>query len=300
MSEQTALTEAYIREQIRVCGKPKFFNFDGFLALVDELVYSDEVINALKMLDMCPSFYREHYKSVLQDKKNDIRRRIATPLDYSSSYLEQYDVAMVHEKQMSELRCEYLKQRSGFSDLGDMIDDYFCYPRGPYMVDLIRKLNEAGTVPHIVEFGPAAFWLPYGLMKKGLKFKYKPLTLNLLSFDTHKETLKDVIDFKVSKENCNIFVCFEVIEHMWNDMDITLDYLKHGFEFDIVCLSTPLDTFSGGKNDKDAELQHLRTYSTNEFSEFAKKAFPGRVWNHYMAPSQVLVGELAIQNKVNS
>lgn len=276
---------------LKNCGKPKHFDFQKFISTALELTYSDEVENALKMLDLCPSFYRASQKEYLDSLKENIRSRIATPLDYSHHYLEFFEVASKYEKDMSERRHKEAGVESKFEDLGDMIHESFCYPRGGIMIDMVKTLNDKGITPHIVEFGPAAFWLPHGLRKQGLKFKYKPLTLNQIALHGNMKSLEDVIDMDLKKSEHHIFVCFEVIEHLWDDSHIVLDYLKQSVDFETVALSTPLHTFDGGSNDDKRELQHLRCYSLSEFLNYAIRNFPGRKWMQYGGQSQVLIGE---------
>lgn len=272
-------------------GKPVHFDFDKFLEVVDELVTADEVISALKMLDLAPSFYREKKKDVLNVVRDHIKYRISTPLDYCNHYLEKYDIASKYEKEMSEKRHEQFGGESKFEDLGDMIHESFCYPRGAIMIDLVKSLNEKNITPHIMELGPATYWLPHGLLKQGLKFKYKPLTLNAAALTGHAQVLKDILDFNMQLEGHNIFVCFEVIEHLWNDSDIVIDFLKPRVPFKQVCISTPLHTYAGGQKDPERDIQHLRCYSKEDFEQYALKNFPDRQWKHYLFDSQVLIGE---------
>lgn len=279
-----------LEEFEKICGRPKHFDFDKFIEVVKSLTYSDEPMNALKMLDLCPSFYREHEKDYLRTLRENILSRIASPVTYVDHYLEFHDLALQYEKDMSIARHKENGEVSKFEDMGDMIHEAFCYPRGPVIIDIVRKLNEQSITPHIIEFGPATYWLPHGLKKQSLNFKYKPLSLSKMAMASHGKHLKEHIEFDLKASQYHIFVCFEVIEHLWNDADILVDYFKQDCDFKIVALSTPLHTFDGGDNSDTRELQHLRCYSKQEFIDYANKNFPNRTWNHYLGQSQVLIG----------
>lgn len=279
-------------EMEKLAGKPRYFDFDKYMECVQEMINSDEAIGALTLLKVIPSYYREHKKAFLDGIRDNILSRIATPIEYSNHHLEFYEIAKNYEKEMSIARYKEHGLKSPFQDLGDMINEGFCRPRGPLMLETVKELNAQGITPHIVEFGPAAFWLPHGLKKAGVKFKYKPLTLNAIALHGNMRELRDFIDLDLSQSKFHIFVCFEVIEHMWDDTQLVLDYLKQKVAFDLVCLSTPLHTFDGGTLNLDRDIQHLRTYSRQDFVDYGAKNFPNRAWRHWIDHSQVLMGKL--------
>ena len=263
-------------------GKPKHFNPDEFLDVVEQMVVSDEIVRALWMLDNMPGYYRQYPPQ----RAVDLKRRIYNNTWNISSYVK--DKAELYEDSLAyQAKCNpgYV-----WDDLGTMMDIGFCQPRAPIAHDIVKEYNDKGISPFIWEMGPANYYLPYGLRKKGRKFNYFATTLNAEAFNDHKARLADVWKEAPDKEQPQIFICFETLEHLWNESDILHQYHRYGANAEIIMMSTPLNTLLGGLPNMDRELGHIRTYTPNEFRDIAQKLFPGYSWSYCFHHMQVIVG----------
>lgn len=248
-------------EFIHNLGKPQHFNIDKYLDAVEEMIQSDEIIFALEMIDNLPGWYRENPPSRALEIKRIVNRQVMSVFDYA--------------------------QDSDESTIAgaEKIDCLHCYPRGPIINQLVEQLNQQDQIPHVVEFGPADFWLYSGLKGKNRSFTYQYVSLNQSA--------------QIKSEEPNpigprIFVCCEVIEHLWRPEDVKHSYDKIFFEkgADFVVLSTPLNTLFGGMADwKNRSLGHIRTYTKDEFLSFAKANWPEFHWTLYLTPMMVLLGK---------
>lgn len=271
-----------------IIGKPKHFCPDHYCDSIEQMMAADEVILALQMLNNPPGFYRQSPTQRMIDLKRDIYKHTWSMTNYAQDEDECYDRSL-------ELQRKYNPGHK-FDDLGNMIDIPFCFPRGPLMVDTVKAYNDQGLVPFIWEMGPANFWLPHGLIKKGLKFKYFATSLNKKALEDNKERLKDVWQDKPDKsDNPNfnqpeIFVCFEVIEHLWNLNDILHQYQIYGANAETILLSTPLNTLLGGVPEWKRDIGHLRTFTSKELALIAESMFPGYDWQSAAYALQVVRG----------
>lgn len=243
-------------------GYPHKFNPELYCDAVEQMIEADELERAFWMLDNMPGYYRENPYDRAVKMKSTLYQRIVTVKDY----IEDKD------------ECDDAKTR-------EIIDSTFTYPRFDVIHDEIIGLNNKGIVPFITELGPANFWLPKMLQSSGADFTYKPISINkeaTRKFYSENEINGRSLPYK-------IFVCFEVIEHLWNPNDIVHFYHKEQIDFDMIFLSTPHNTLLGGSLEPwhTRGLGHLRTYTQQEFLEFAFKSFPGREWE--MTPSQMMV-----------
>jgi len=270
-------------------GQPEFFDVNHYLESVKQMASADEVVTALEMLDKLPGYYRDNEPKEVTELRNDILSKVETVADYCRHDLEHYSIAIDYEKQMCDARASFHGTEAQFEDLGDMINDSFCFPRGPMILNLVKKLNEQGKTPHIVELGPASYWLPHALKKKGCKFKYKPISINRVAEQSHSVHLNGYYETDLSKSDVKIFVCFEVLEHLWNEKDLLFEAKKQKVDFDIVAISAPLNTFGGGEADRKT-FEHIRTYNAKEFRKLCSDMFPERNWVHALNQSQVMIG----------
>lgn len=265
-------------------GKPRFFNPEDYLDVVEQMVAADEIIFALKMLDNMPGYYRMHpYPRAVQLKK-DLYKHISNVSAYSDDEYETYENSLRHQ---SKLNPDFDWANKG---LAAMIDIPFVYPRAPLALQEIKKLNELGKIPHIFEMGSANFYLPYGLLDKGCKFTYYADTLNKKALIDHKERLKHIWKEKPDHEQPQVFICFETIEHLWDEKDILHQYHKYGADADVIMMSTPCCTLLGGVPDYKRELGHLRTFTPNELIEIAQRFWPGYEWSFCLNHMMVAVG----------
>lgn len=261
-------------------GKPKHFDPDHYLDSVEQMIAADEIIFALKMLDNMPGFYRMNpYPRAVQLKK-DLYKNILSITSYSEDDYEGYENSLRHQ---SKLNPGYDWEKLG---LGAMVDIPFTYPRSEITIQLIKKLNDEGNVPHIYEMGPSNYYLPYGLKAKGLKFTYRADSINKKAYLDHKERLSDVWQDHAKENQKQVFVCFETIEHLWNEKDILHQYHKYQADADHILISTPCGTLIGGVADYKRDLGHLRTFTPNELLEICRKFWPNYDWsfclNHMM------------------
>ena len=262
-------------------GRPKYFDPDHYCDAIEQMLTADEVITALKMFDQAPAFYRERPTERMQTLKREILQHAWNVSSYAKDPAETYETSLAWEKKMNPGQIE---------DLGDMIDIPFCYPRGPLMVEEVKRLNEEGKSPHIWEMGPANFWLPYGLKKKGLHFSYYADTLQPDSLKEAKTRLQNHWADKADPDQVQIFCCFETLEHLWQPEDILHQYHRYGASADIIMMSTPLGTLLGGVPDWHRDIGHLRTFTPQEFLDIANRLFPGYKWEIYPSAMMTIVG----------
>lgn len=263
-------------------GIPKHFHPEEFCDVVEQMAAADEIVQALKILEHPPGYYRAYPTQRMKDIKAKLYKHIWN----LTSYVEDEDEC--YEKSL-EIQAR-LNPAFEWPDLGTMIDIPFCYPRAPIAVQTVKDLNEQGITPFIWEMGPANFWLPHGLKAKGLKFNYYAQTLNKKALEDHKSRLTDVWKEKPDKNQYEIFVCFETLEHLWNEMDIMHQYIRYGANAKTILLSTPLHTLLGGMDNLERDLGHLRTYTVQEFVNIAEKSFKGFRWESFKHHMQVLKG----------
>ena len=96
---------------------------------------------------------------------------------------------------------------------------------------------------------------------------------------------------KETKNPHSIFVCFEVIEHMWTPEEIYHYFIKADIDPQAILIYTPFATFQGGMTNWDTRvLGHVRTYTTNELFQFCSKLWPSYNWQIYKSNSMVAVG----------
>lgn len=249
-------------------GKPNKFNPELFCDVAEQLIESDEIERAIWMLDNMPGYYRENpYQRAIDIKKRIFKVLMSTE-DYASDVAE-------HNEQEVEM----------------IMGSFFTYPRYDILSALLIEYNQQGKKPHVFEFGPASFWLPRLLKKHNINFAYTHRTINR-SASKHFQGWLETNPIEASDNMTSepkIFVCFEVIEHLWNTLDIAHFYEKFGIIADHIFMSTPLNTLLGGHPDKwdSRELGHLRTYTKQEFLEFVFKTFPGYQWQ--LTPAQMMV-----------
>lgn len=270
-------------------GEPIYFNIETLTKLATELVSADEPLMAIELLEkFLPSYYRENIPQEVTDLKYKINSHLANVVDYANYTGECYPASEEREKELYRVRnLEMTDNPVPFNDMTDMIDIPFCQPRGTMLRTLVASLNEQNLTPHIVEMGPAHFWVPFGLNKYKLDYTYAPLTVNILALNSMP---KDLYKKKESGD-INIFICFETIEHLYNEIDIFIQYSqyerKHNMKFDMVMISTPKNTFFGGVPMLERDIEHVRTYNPKEFMDYGKKHWPNYIWS--LIPSQMMV-----------
>jgi hypothetical protein len=233
-------------------GRPRFFDIDIYLSVVEGMINADEVERAFWMLKNPPAFYRKYPPKRLLEIKERLHRQVWTPVQYKGIYEgAKIDV----ENQPWPLRAQKLEE-------------------------IIRANN--GGLAHVMELAPGGHWLAEGLKHKGLRFTYESLGLDGEWAESEKPG---------PKFGDWIFCAFEIIEHLSNEWEIYQNYLKFNKPADIVMLSTPLFTYGGGMDNwQSRELGHLRTYTPEEFHSVANQMFSGFQWHCLTDDTILLIG----------
>ena len=238
-------------------GKPLFFDPEIFCSVVEQMIMSDEVERAFLMLDNVPAYYRYFPTPRMEEIRASLHRQLFTPAQYSEADAEGKDLDVKHLEGMFPHRAQVLFEK-------------------------VKEINERGVKPNIMEVGPGSFWLPYVFRARGLEFSYEYQSL----------TPRD-LPFDKPKDDCvNIFVAFELIEHLSNEAEIYQAYLKFKKEASYIFISTPLFTYNGGiVNWRENALGHLRTYTPPELGAFCQKYFKNYSWEAFLSDTITMVGE---------
>lgn len=246
-----------IEQIMKEVGWCEFFDIEPFIKAANILVAADEPLRALQLLDNLPGYYRDNIPEEVEKIRSEIYALLATPTFYTTN---KYD-AFVRADEAEETVDKLL--------------------RGQLIQADVKKYNDEGKTPHIVDLGPGEYWLPIGLKKKGLSFTYKDIGLCIEAKEkaaAHIGNLwtEPAVDAPV------IFVACELIEHLHHETDIRVEMEKLKLKPDVIHISTPLYTFDGRKHrlewQKQGDLGHLRTYTPKEFSETIVKMFPTHTW----------------------
>ena len=256
------------------CGRPLFWNLSNHVIAIEQMICADEIQIALKMCDEIPGFYRDNYPPELTEIKNTLYKQLYDNFDYSSDFAE-----------ANFTKDEVIAQC--FSN--------YTYPRADILANDIKAHHRDDTeyiVPWLFEISPSHGWLPVGFDHHDLHFQFCGKNLNQPALAKIKEWLRPGVwtDEPFPGQE-KWLVNFESIEHMMNPHDLEQSSKKMGYEWDRIYLSTPKYTLGSGLSDwKTRRLGHVRTWTPNEFSDFAKKAWPGYEWALWPAHSMVLRG----------
>lgn len=255
-------------------GRPLFFNVEQYLSSVEQMIIADEIDRALWMLDNMPGWYRDHPP----EGAKAIRKRLLTKLYTTSDYIGAEDAIHV-EKLISMTREEI--NRVYMHELS----------RAKVTMNLCHDLNAKGITPHLFEIAPGQHWLPIGLKKNDIKFTYSDISLNSSRSSQVTEYLADSWA-EGSDSAAQIFICFELLEHLRFEAEIYQHFLKAALPFSHILLSTPKYTVkSASPHWHEADLGHLRTYTPREFAQFATKHWPEFKWAITLDEIMVLSGE---------
>ena len=267
------MTKTIRGQDMDTVGHPNFFSLEAYLQVVEMVICCDEIEKAMWMLDNPPTYYRNHHKIVTMRK--ELLRQIETAIDYS--------------KQQGEA-----DKQKAMATIDNIFDTDFLYPRWYLIKSWAEKQNYEGKTPHIVELGPAQFWLPYGLKKHSIKATYEAHSINQQSIQWAKEEFKDLWD---ESKKPTAFFCLEVIEHLKNPEDIFHFYCKLKSEPELVVISTPCHTLYGGlDNWRARDLGHLRAYAPEDLLAFCRQHWPDRNWTFMKEHMMVAWGELTAGN----
>jgi hypothetical protein len=240
-------------------GKPLYFDPDIFCSTVEMLIKSDEVERAFSMLrHMAPAYYRDNPTKRMIEIRESLHKAMFTPNDYAHADGEGADVDVEALAQIFPPRAQLLAAR-------------------------VKALNDEGKRPNLMEIAPGTFWLPYALKARALDFTYEYQSLRPRDLPFTKPGPTDL--------GPNIFVAFEIIEHLHNEAEIYQAYLKFKKRADFIYLSTPLYTYGGGLPEwRENALGHLRTYTPQELGKFAMDMFSGYKWSAHLSETITLEG----------
>lgn len=259
------------RNDLRNVGRPNFFDVDMYLLMIEQMITCDEVEKAMWMLDNMPAYYRDNVPHGTIRIKEQLFKKFFTTADYADMSPELFNEA-------SRLSKEAVQK-----EFKSIIRFYKIY-------EVVRQLNEAGITPHIIEYGPGGFAIPYGLNSFDLRYTYFAQGLNVVAINKVKNTLPQWTE---ELGAYNIFVCYEVIEHLTDVGEIYHFATKHCSFYDRVLISTPKYTWAGGFPDwYNRDLGHLRTYTPRDLLSFGMKYWPHLKWGVNTDYELVLEGML--------
>lgn len=255
------------RNDPRNMGRPSFFSLDTYLALIEQYIMADEVDTALYLLEHPPGWYRDNVPVEIVQLRDQLYRRFFTTLDYGK------DGCTI--EQVASQPIEQLKAGASLE-------------RGWLTLETVKSLVH----PWIFELGPGNYWIPLMLRAHDLTFSYFAPSLNAqMQRDAEKELGWRWADRPLQPNQPKIFICFEMIEHLPRPEEIYQHSVKAGGDFDVILLSTPKYCYGGGMpNWHKNDLGHLRTYTPNEFTQFARKHWPLHDWAYYDGPVMMLKG----------
>lgn len=241
-------------------GELENFNVQCFLDCAHELIRADEVERALLVLNNVPAYYRDFPPKQVTELKNLITSRIATPAWYAK-----------YESSNDLRNIDYNFMKNSV--------------RGILLMKEIRSLNDNDLCPYIVDYGPGEFWLPQVLFDEGDFFNYKPLTICKKASDLFFEEFPHFRG-DPNPDDPSVFVACEIIEHIWNPVEVKSNMLASCGLADVIHISTPKYTIDGRDQLHNGEkvretLGHLRAYTPNEFVNLINQIFPEYSWRFF-------------------
>lgn len=240
-------------------GGCEFFDVKPFIDAANILVASDDVLLGLQVLNSLPGYYRDNPPKEITELKAKIMAMMATPNYYMTNVNDSNIVAEAAEHQVNTLI------------------------RGQEIAKDVKSYNDARIIPHIVDLGPGDYWLPIGLAKNRLMFTYQPIGLCDKARQTAFPFISSYLKDEIPSDRPHIFVACELIEHLHFEDEIVIEYRRSKANAQVIHMSTPLYTFDGRAQEinwgKKDVLQHLRTYTPDEFFRAAVRLFPTHKWH---------------------
>lgn len=238
-----------------------FFDSKPFIEAANILVAADEPMRAIQLLENLPGYYRDNPPAEVTEVVRTIQSKLATPAFYMHNIFD-----------------EGVNDQTAHLALDSLL-------RGVLIQQDVKKYNDLGLIPHIVDLGPGEYWLPLGLKTKGYKFTYRDIGLNTAAKAKADALLSDFdVSKRRSEKDPTIFVACELIEHLHHEKDILVEYLRAGITADIIHISTPRYTFDTRKERLEwrryGDLGHLRTYTPTEFQKIVIEMFPSYNWGY--------------------
>lgn len=234
------------------------FNVALCVQYVEELIRQEELERALLVLDNVPAEQRMVQPPELMQLRRDILLRCETARDIQNAPEDILDSDTAKLLMQGTLRGQLL-----------------------YME--VRQHNEAGRIPHLVDYGPGGYFVPTGLRALQCSFTYWDVACNSKA---QAEARPGIPELKAEADHGRptVFVGLEVLEHMHEPRDLAVEALRHCGERgpDSVHLSTPMCTYSEFPITEDwrttRTMHHLRAYTPQEFLLAANALFPGYHW----------------------
>jgi hypothetical protein len=225
------------------------FDTKPWIEVVNQLICADEVKRALDLLDNLPAYYRilGNEPKEITDLRNDIMKWIACPSFYSN-----------------HVGCEVEMESKG------MINSL----RGALLVEDVRNCNKNGFIPLVVDLGPGEYWAPITLEAQGCDFRYYPIYVNKPSYDHFLPKFQKYLVKDPEYTGPKIFFAGEILEHLWQPMDIRFEMQKVG-TCEIAHVTTPNATFNPNVKDWRTVgfLGHLHAITYEEFKLITQKIF---------------------------
>lgn len=242
-------------------GKCQFFRIEPFLDAANILVAADEPMRAIELLKQLPGYYRDNPPKEALDLIAKIHALLATPHFYMNNEPDKL------------VRVDMAEATVNQTLRGKLIDQD------------VKAYNDKKVTPHIVDLGPGEYWLPIGLSRLGRHFTYQAIGLcSDAKEEAKKHLIGHLVDAKPAHNPPTIFVACEIIEHLHNESDILVEFMRARAEAEIIHVSTPKYTFDTRQSqidwEKKGDLGHLRTYTPREFEMVVCKMFPDYNWGY--------------------
>jgi len=247
-------------------GKFKDIDLTPLLQAAELLVQHDEALNALKILDLAPSYFRDNPTKEMLKLKDEINVRRTT-----SHWYQNCDCDTIHGLDVHK------------SALRSTI-------RGQLVEKEVVEFNDQGKTPFVVDFGSGEHWVAHALNAFGRKFTYKSISLNTKAEELMRKELSTLLRDKAPPGEPTIFVAGEVIEHLTDMTDIRQDFLRHCPNADILHISTPCYTFDPHSPWRTKDLGHIRCMTPFEFQKEVIGMFPEYNFNYLKHEIQHLRG----------
>lgn len=228
------------------------FDPKPFIEAAESLVKHDEVERALSLLKNIPAHYRDNPPKEIVELLKEIRSRVFL----ASDYVQDSRDSLVSDDQAKEI--------------GNSLS------RAKMLLAEIQKYNAQSPKkrPHVLDFGPGNYVIPMFMRQMKADFTYKGIALTETSRLQARAHLEDIWIERDVAIRPNIFVAFEVIEHLHNVEEIRQVFDRGVAVPEQIFLSTPRYTFDLNLNWRTKGLEHLRAYTPNEFKNTVQKLFP--------------------------
>ncbi len=237
-------------------GEIENFDVTPFLQAANRLFSADEFERGILILDNLPSYYRDNQPKEVVDLKAKAYARMVSIVDYASN---EKDMIFNLERALA------------------IVQEV---PRGIEVCDFVKKHNNSGVTPHIVDMGPGEYWLALGLKQLGLNFTYYGHGLN----KKQELRVKDYLGNTWQDESCGVPTLFnatEIIEHLPKPkFDIPQLFYRKCPNAECILITTPLYHYKTNEDWDDHSsyggyIEHLRAYTPAEFAAAVRDMFPG-------------------------